>query len=118
MLFFNRYNFEASKQDRQIFSTPGAPSWEAAVEESNEILATHRQAIVVMSNAIIKAQRVSMSLWPDFGMNGTTMHFKQILSDEEVQKIIAGNPEWATPGTGTESPQQRSAASLAHEMGT
>jgi hypothetical protein len=116
MLFFNQYNRGASEDDRRMFSATGAPDWEATVAKSKQLLAAHLKVITEMSDAIIEAQKVSMNLWPDFGMSGSSMRFKQILSDEEVRQIADGDPNWGTLGTDQESPGQPSAASLARRM--
>jgi len=89
-LFFGGYNRAASEDDRQMFSTTGAPKWETTVDEAREILAKSSEAITQMAEAVItKYQNVPMNLWPDRGMNGRTTRFKQILSDEEVRQIVA-----------------------------
>lgn len=86
---FGDYNSGASEDDRQDFSTPGAPDWEATVDEAKGILEGSSESIVRMSAAVIsKCQRVPMNLWPDRGMNGRSARFKQILSNEEVLQIV------------------------------
>lgn len=88
MLFFRGYNRAASEDDRQMFSTPGAPEWEATVKEAKGILAKYAETITQMAEAVIsKYQRVPMNLWPDRGMNGRSTRFKEILSEEEVRQV-------------------------------
>lgn len=98
-LFFGGYNRAASEDDRQMFSTTGAPEWETTVDEAKEILAKNAEAVTQMAEAVItKYQKVPMNLWPDRGMNGRTTRFKQILSDEEVRQIVESRtPSARTP---------------------
>lgn len=87
-LFLRNYNRAASEDDREMFSTPGAPEWEATVDEAKGILAKHAETITQMAEAVIfKYQRVPMNLWPERGMNGRSTRFKEILSEEKVRQI-------------------------------
>ena len=92
-LFFRGYNRAASEDERKIFGTPGAPEWEATVDEAKMILSNSADAITRMAEAIIaKYKQVPMNLWPDRGMNGTSTRFKEILSEEVVRQIVESGP--------------------------
>jgi hypothetical protein len=91
-LFFKGYNRRASLNDREMFSSAGAPEWDATVDEAKMILAKNSEIISKMATTIIyKHQNIPMKLWPDRGMSGKSTRFKQILSEEEVIQIARGS---------------------------
>ncbi|HEV2395806.1 MAG TPA: hypothetical protein VGS27_02540 [Candidatus Sulfotelmatobacter sp.] len=89
-LFFGEYNRSASEDDREVFSPPGAPEWEATVDEAKMILSESPDVITKMAEAIMaKHQQAPMNLWPDRGMDGTSTRFKEMLNEEDVRQIVA-----------------------------
>jgi hypothetical protein len=108
-LFFKDYNLGASAIDREMFSTPGAPEWEATVDEAKMILAKNSETVSQMAEAIIlKHQNVPMRLWPDRGMGNRSTRFKEILSNEEVLQMV-GSDSSAEPNTEKDPPSEESA---------
>ena len=111
-LFFKAYNRDASADDREMFSTSGAPEWEATVDEAQMALAKNSEAVTQMTATIIsKHQIVPMRLWPDRGMDGRSTRFKQILSDEEVLQM-AGNGSITQPSTQNDPPPEENAKNV------
>jgi hypothetical protein len=90
--YFGDYDRLASRDDRQIFRTPGAPDWEATVDKAKEVLSTYADAFNRLVHAFIEAAQGSTSGWADKGMDGVDTRFKEVLSGQEILKVANISP--------------------------
>ncbi len=98
-LFFGKYETIAGRADRAPFDDPDAPSWETAVYEAQALLEGMKEKVATMAKLFQTIHRnIPIENWPDRGMDGSTMRFREMIGEQTVQQIVKseGVPENVT----------------------